>query len=110
MVEVHSRQFCYVASWFLEAHCARRKAAEYKAVARGVPVEHDAEGFALVASVLNQETFVLMNRFMQRSIDDKAWQDLNAAMKFFTQIVRFHAPLALGQADRAAAPHSPGNV
>src|SRR5882672_2887429 len=36
---------------------------------------------------MNQETFVLLNRFMQRSQDDKTWQDLNAGMKCFTQIL-----------------------
>jgi replication fork protection complex subunit Tof1/Swi1 len=47
------------------------------------------ESFNLVASVLNQETFVFLNRFMQKSLDEKKWQDLNAGMKCFTQIVSF---------------------
>ena len=37
--------------------------------------------------MLNQETFVLLNRYMQRSQDEKSWLDLNAGMKCFTQIL-----------------------
>lgn len=47
----------------------------------------EPDSFALVASVLNQETFITLNRFMQQSFDTKEWQDLNSAMRCFTQIL-----------------------
>jgi len=45
------------------------------------------ESYGLVAEVMNQETFILLNRFMQKSQDEKAWRDLNAGLKCFTQIL-----------------------
>ena len=47
----------------------------------------EADSFAIIASVLTQETFILLNRFMQESYDMKGWEDLNAGMRCFTQIV-----------------------
>ncbi|OJD40035.1 topoisomerase 1-associated factor 1 [Diplodia corticola] len=89
LTETHPRQFCYLISWFLQAECARRakakKAAQNKDSAATVAED---ESFALIASVMNQETFILLNRFMQLSLDSKSWQDLNAAMKCFTQILQ----------------------
>ncbi len=61
------------------------------------PKDSDLDSFALVASVLNQETFVALNRFMQKSQDGKEWQDLNAGMKCFTQIVRPHQTFIIGR-------------
>lgn len=85
----HSRQFFYLVSWFLRAECARRRtikerAADAKSFA--APTAED-ESYGLIAEVMNQETFILLNRFMQKSQDEKAWQDLNAGMKCFTQIL-----------------------
>ncbi|KAI9794324.1 MAG: Topoisomerase 1-associated factor 1 [Candelina submexicana] len=86
LLEIHSRQFFFLISWFLEAERMRRKA---KATSkRGNSSEgSDLDSFALVASVLNQETFVTLNRFMQSSQDMKECQDLNAGMRCFTQIL-----------------------
>lgn len=90
--ETHKTQFFYLISWFLKAECARRNAAKQQKEqqkASGVsstPPTQD-EGFAYVASVLNQETFILLSRLMQRSLDDKDWQELTAEMRCFTQIV-----------------------
>jgi replication fork protection complex subunit Tof1/Swi1 len=85
----HSRQYFYLVSWFLRAECARRRtlkerAADPKSTA---VLSAEDESYGLVAEVMNQETFVLLNRFMQKSQDEKAWQDLNAGMKCFTQIL-----------------------
>lgn len=82
-------QYFYLISWFLKAECARRKLSKDKKGSRTATQANDAEeeSFALVASVLTQGTFILLNRFMQRSQDDKAWNDLNAGMKCFTQIL-----------------------
>ncbi|KAI9715174.1 MAG: hypothetical protein M1812_006153 [Candelaria pacifica] len=86
LLEVHSRHFFFLISWFLEAELVRRKAKA--ASQRGSSnKESDLDSFALVASVLNQETFVALNRFMQASQDQKEWQDLNAGMRCFTQIL-----------------------
>lgn len=85
----HPRQYFYLVSWFLRAECARRRTMKEKAAD---PKSNEAltaedESYGLVAEVMNQETFILLNRFMQKSQDEKAWQDLNAGMKCFTQIL-----------------------
>ncbi|KAF2738134.1 topoisomerase 1-associated factor 1 [Polyplosphaeria fusca] len=85
----HPRQFFYLVSWFLRAECARRRTIKEKS-ARAKAAESLAaedESYGLVAEVMNQETFILLNRFMQKSQDEKAWQDMNAGMKCFTQIL-----------------------
>jgi replication fork protection complex subunit Tof1/Swi1 len=85
----HSRQFFYLVSWFLRAECARRRTMKERAADPKSPaiLTAEDESYGLVAEVMNQETFVLLNRFMQKSQDEKAWQDLNAGMKCFTQIL-----------------------
>lgn len=85
----HVRQYLYLISWFLKAEGVRRKrqAHERAKQLRSAQDENEVENFQVVATVLNQETFVLLNRHMQSSLDDKKWHDLNAAMKCFTQIV-----------------------
>ncbi|KAF2178888.1 timeless-domain-containing protein [Zopfia rhizophila CBS 207.26] len=85
----HSRQFFYLVSWFLRAECARRRTMKTKAAdpnSAEVLTAED-ESYGLVAEAMNQETFILLNQFMQKSQDEKAWQDLNAGMKCFTQIL-----------------------
>ena len=85
----HSRQFFYLVSWFLRAECARRRTIKEKAANRknSTVLTAEDESYGLIAEVMNQETFILLNRFMQKSQDEKAWQDLNAGMKCFTQIL-----------------------
>jgi replication fork protection complex subunit Tof1/Swi1 len=85
----HSRQFFYLVSWFLRAECARRRAMKERAADPKSPevLSAEDESYGLVAEVMNQETFILLNRFMQRSQDEKAWRDLNAGLKCFTQIL-----------------------
>ncbi|KAH7380191.1 timeless protein-domain-containing protein [Pyrenochaeta sp. MPI-SDFR-AT-0127] len=85
----HSRQYFYLVSWFLRAECARRRSMKERAAdPKSVEVlTAEDESYGLVAEVMNQETFVLLNRFMQRSQDEKAWRDLNAGLKCFTQIL-----------------------
>ena len=92
VLEVHSQQYFYLVSWFLEAERARRrKKAEADKKKRGaqdkLTTDFEADSFALVASVLNQETFILLNRFMQDRLDMKAWRDVQAGMRCFTQIL-----------------------
>jgi replication fork protection complex subunit Tof1/Swi1 len=86
VLEYHPRQFFYLVSWFLEAERVRRKfKKEGRSKKSGAPEE--ADSFALVASVLNQEMFITLNRVMELSYENKSWQELNATMKCFTQIL-----------------------
>ncbi|KAF1836984.1 drug resistance protein MdrA [Decorospora gaudefroyi] len=89
-VEVrHPGQFFYLISWFLRAECARRRTMKDRAADPKSPevLSAEDESYGLVAEVMNQETFILLNRFMQKSQDEKAWRDLNAGLKCFTQIL-----------------------
>ena len=86
VLEYHPRQFFYLVSWFLEAERVRRR---NKKPAKGQkqPAPEDLDSFAIVASVLNQEMFVTLNRAMDSTYENKSWADLSAAMKCFTQIL-----------------------
>ncbi|KAL8821429.1 MAG: hypothetical protein Q9223_000532 [Gallowayella weberi] len=90
VLEVHKQQFFYLISWFLEAERVRRRMkqeAEKKTKNNKMTETFEADSFALIASVLIQETFVLLNRFMQDRLDMKAWRELNAGAQCFTQIL-----------------------
>lgn len=86
--------YFYLISWFLRAQCARNKLAKDKQAARSKKQPGDdvalmeQDSFAIVATVLNQQTFVLLNKFMQESIDMKEWRHLNAGMKCLTQVLK----------------------
>lgn len=83
---INARQFFYTVSWFLEAERARRARQVIQNAEKGKKaVEPDS--FGLVAGVLNQETFISLNRGMQMSLDNKEWDDLTAQMRCFTQIL-----------------------
>ncbi|KAL8921876.1 MAG: hypothetical protein Q9208_005480 [Pyrenodesmia sp. 3 TL-2023] len=88
VLEVHTSQFFYLISWFLEAERVRRRKkheAEKKKKSNRIAETFEADSFSLIASVLTQETFVLLNRFMQDRLDLKVWHDLNAGTRCFTQ-------------------------
>ena len=85
--DINYRQFFYVVAWFLRAERARRDRQKKDRQSAKVQAEFEAESFGLVAGVLNQETFITLNRYMQTSFDNKEWQDLNASMRCFTQIL-----------------------
>lgn len=88
VTEVTPRHFFFVVSWFLEAERVRRASQREKQQSRGeTSNESMPDSFGLVAGVLNQETFILLNRQMQNNLDNKEWQDLNATMRCFTQIL-----------------------
>jgi replication fork protection complex subunit Tof1/Swi1 len=86
VLEYHPRQFFYLVAWFLDAERARRKCKRPPKGQKDAAPE-DLDSFSLVASVLNQEMFVTLNRSMDSSYENKLWQDLSAAMKCFTQIL-----------------------
>ncbi|RFU35917.1 hypothetical protein B7463_g489, partial [Scytalidium lignicola] len=79
----HPRMFFYLVSWFLQAERVRRKKDK---LAKGA-VANDVSGYALVAGVLDQETFVTLNRSMDFNLEHRSWEDLSSAMKCFTQIL-----------------------
>ena len=83
--DINYRQFFYTVSWFLQAERCRRARHEKDRKNQKVQTDFEAENYSLVAGVLNQETFVTLNRYMQTSFDNKEWQDLNASMRCFTQ-------------------------
>ncbi|KAI9729702.1 MAG: Topoisomerase 1-associated factor 1 [Cirrosporium novae-zelandiae] len=85
ILNAHSKQFFYLIGWFLRAERTRRRAQLKKHMES--KQDFEADSFALVASVLNQETFIGLNRFMQLGIDNKEWEELHAGMLCFTQIL-----------------------
>ncbi|KAL9134701.1 MAG: hypothetical protein Q9175_004114 [Cornicularia normoerica] len=90
VLDVHQQQFFYLVSWFLEAERVRRrkqKEAEKRRRDKKLGETFEADSFALIATVLNQESFILLNRFMQDRLDLKSWRELQAGMRCFTQIL-----------------------
>ena len=85
ILDSHLQQFFYLISWFLEAERVRRKKKQAEDRKKKTADVFDADSFGLVASVLNQETFVLLSRFMQDRLDMKGWRELHAGMRCFTQ-------------------------
>lgn len=85
--EINLRQFFFAVSWFLRAERCRRVSQLQSHKHNKPGQDFEVDSFALVASVLNQETFITLNRYMQTSYDNKEWQDLNANMHCFTQIL-----------------------
>lgn len=88
VLEIHTQQFFYLISWFLEAERVRRKKKKKNVDKRTKSLDaFEADSFELIASVLNQETFVTLNRFMQDRLDMKSWREVNAGTRCFTQIL-----------------------
>ncbi|KAK3699972.1 Topoisomerase 1-associated factor 1 [Vermiconidia calcicola] len=90
IVPSNHKQFWFLISWFLTAEAARRDQKRAKSAwhaDRPSQVNPEDNTFAYIAAVLDQETFVLLNRHMQRAFDDKSWQDLQANLLCFTQIL-----------------------
>ncbi|OGE48753.1 hypothetical protein PENARI_c026G06180 [Penicillium arizonense] len=89
VLDINTRQFFYTVGWFLEAERVRRARQSRQRTAQngGRTKDIEPDSYGLVAGVLNQETFISLNRAMQNSLDNKEWQDLNAQMRCFTQIL-----------------------
>ncbi|KAK8136923.1 mating-type switching protein swi1 [Apiospora sp. TS-2023a] len=85
--EYHHRQFFYLTSWFLEAERVRQNVAKKNKKNQSQSNEPDIGTFNLVAGVLNQETFITLNRAMGDAMENKNWPELTAAMRCFTQIL-----------------------
>lgn len=103
VLESHSQQFFYLISWFLEAERLRRrkKREDEKKKQKKIMEDFDADSFALVASVLNQETFIALNRFMQDRLDNNKllWRELIASARCFTQILLIVQEMAASPAE-----------
>jgi replication fork protection complex subunit Tof1/Swi1 len=88
VLQMHSQQFLYLVGWFLEAERARkarkRRGNQKSAVQ---PSHQELDGYTVIASVLNQETFILINKLMQDWLDTKLWLELDAGMRCFTQVL-----------------------
>lgn len=87
VLEVHTQQFFYLISWFLEAERIRRKKKKEEDKAKKSMDTFEADSFGLIASVLNHETFIALNRFMQDRLDMKSWREVYAGTRCFTQIL-----------------------
>ncbi|KAJ5532175.1 hypothetical protein N7494_008727 [Penicillium frequentans] len=88
VLEINSRQFFYTVGWFLEAERTRRTRQMKQHINSGKKAKDmEPDSYGLVAGVLNQETFISLNRAMQNSLDNKEWEDLTAQMRCFTQIL-----------------------
>ncbi|KKK23440.1 hypothetical protein P175DRAFT_0460808 [Aspergillus ochraceoroseus IBT 24754] len=88
VLPINRRHYFYTVAWFLEAERVRRvRQSEKRSQSEQPGKELEPDSFGLVAGVLNQENFVFLNRSMQYSFDNKEWEDLNAAMRCFTQIL-----------------------
>lgn len=90
VLDAHQQQFFYLVSWFLEAERVRRrnkKEAEKRRRDKKLEETFEVDSFALIATVLNQESFILLNRFMQDRLDLKSWREVQAGMRCFTQIL-----------------------
>jgi replication fork protection complex subunit Tof1/Swi1 len=87
LLDINYRQYFYTVSWFLDAERHRREKQQREHKDKKIAADFEVESYGLVAGVLNQETFITLNRYMQTSYDNKEWQDLNASMRCFTQIL-----------------------
>ena len=87
LLPVNYRQYFYVTSWFLHAERARRARSLQDRQRDKLRTDFEADSYGLVAGVLNQEMFITLNRSLQIALDHKEWQDLNACMRCFTQIL-----------------------
>lgn len=83
LVESNQQQYFYLIAWFLKAERIRRKTLANSED----PAAADLESFSLVASVLNQESLITLNRRMTDWFDTKQWTPLQSAMRCFTQIL-----------------------
>ncbi|KAI5291503.1 Topoisomerase 1-associated factor 1 [Ascosphaera aggregata] len=81
-------QFFYLIGWFLLAERLRRlRRDEAHKQNTDTWRQIDPDDFRIVAGVLNQETFIALNRHMRESLDNKEWRDVNATVRCFSQIL-----------------------
>lgn len=83
VLQHHAQQFFYTVAWFLEAERARQRSKKGKQPSS----EEQVSSFQLVATVLNQEMFITLKRYLGKAYTDGDWRELNAVMRCFTQIL-----------------------
>lgn len=83
VMQHHAQQFFYTVAWFLEAERARQQSKKGKRPSS----EEQVSSFQLVATVLNQEMFITLKRYLGKAYTDGDWRELNAVMRCFTQIL-----------------------
>ena len=81
----HTTMFFYLVSWFLQAERARR-ASQRQQKGKIAPSE---DSFGLIAAVLDQAMFILINREMEILASDGCplHHELKAAMRCFTEVL-----------------------
>lgn len=84
VLQHHAQQYFYTVAWFLEAERARQQSRKGQ---KSSSSDEQVSSFQLVASVLNQETFILLKRYLERAYTGNDWRELNATMRCFTQIL-----------------------
>ena len=100
VLESHQQQFLYLIGWFLQAERVRKASKKRLLEKQGVlDSVGELDSYSLVASVLNQETFILLNKQMQEWLDHKQWLELDAAMRCFTQILLTVQEMSLSPID-----------
>ncbi|KAJ5734247.1 hypothetical protein N7493_003033 [Penicillium malachiteum] len=100
ILEINVRQYFYTVAWFLEAERTRRTRQMKQHMENGKKAKDlEPDSYGLVAGVLNQETFISLNRAMQNSLDNKEWEDLTAQMRCFTQILLTVQEMAASKID-----------
>ncbi|KAL9633345.1 MAG: hypothetical protein Q9164_004755 [Protoblastenia rupestris] len=88
VLNAHKLQCFYLVSWFLEAERVRRRLqADRRKKDKKLDETFEPDSFGLIATVLTQEFFVLLNRFTQNALDLKLWREVQAGMRCFTQIL-----------------------
>ncbi|EMC92572.1 hypothetical protein BAUCODRAFT_125560 [Baudoinia panamericana UAMH 10762] len=80
----HQRHYFYLISWFLAAERARRTATTFTPPPTSAGEEST---YAYIAAVLDDHTFALISRSMQRYLDEKSWLDLHTTLLAFTSIL-----------------------
>ncbi|KAK3684782.1 timeless protein-domain-containing protein [Podospora appendiculata] len=83
-LHTHRFQFFYLVAWFLEAERMRRKSRQGQ---KPSPADDEVGSFNLVAEVLSQHMFIMLNRQLDRAYSDKDWPLLSAIMRCLTQIL-----------------------
>ncbi|KAK3327179.1 timeless protein-domain-containing protein [Cercophora scortea] len=83
-LHTHRFQFFYLVAWFLEAERMRRKSKQDQ---KPSPTDDEVSSFNLVAEVLSQHMFIMLNRQLDRAYSDKDWPLLSAIMRCLTQIL-----------------------
>lgn len=83
VLQHHAQQYFYTVAWFLEAERARQQSNKGPKPSS----QEQVSSFQLVASVLNQETFILLKRHLEKAYTASDWRELNATMRCFTQVL-----------------------